>query len=67
MVTIWLFQAMHLVYKALEKYAIPNKLPTELAALKMPQAYGAPPIIPLNRLMNIVNPEVPQVSLIVEV
>ncbi|ENN71982.1 epidermal growth factor receptor substrate 15-like 1 isoform X3 [Dendroctonus ponderosae] len=54
--------AMHLVYKALEKYAIPNKLPTELAALKISQPYGMAPIIPLNRLMNIVNPEVPQAT-----
>lgn len=52
--------AMHLVYKALEKYTIPNTLPPELIApakRKLASPVGTVPVIP--RGMDGIKPEVP--------
>ena len=58
-VLITLFQAMHLVYKALEKYAIPNTLPPELMppskrkdSVQAATLPGAVPVLP-NLVMGI--------------
>ncbi|XP_050294330.1 epidermal growth factor receptor substrate 15-like 1 isoform X2 [Anthonomus grandis grandis] len=54
--------AMHLVYKALEKYAIPNTLPPELAP-PLKRKDSSPPSVQPNlissRPLDIVKPEVP--------
>lgn len=51
-------QAMHLVYKALEKYTIPNTLPAELMAPS--KRKGSSPVPPLlHRGMDGFKPEVP--------
>lgn len=52
--------AMHLVYKALEKYTIPNTLPAELMAKrKLASPVNAPPAIPpLPRGLDGIKPEV---------
>lgn len=51
--TLFFIQAMHLVYKALEKYAIPNVLPPELMppgkrkeSLSLNSTSPVPPAIP---------------------
>lgn len=52
--------AMHLVYKALEKYAIPNTLPPELIApekKKLASPVGGVPVLP--RGVDGIKPEVP--------
>ncbi|KAL1501933.1 hypothetical protein ABEB36_007160 [Hypothenemus hampei] len=54
--------AMHLVYKALEKYAIPNTLPSELAPpLKRKDSLPLGPTKLINRPLDGVKTEVPPV------
>lgn len=55
---------MHLVYKALEKYAIPSCLPPELLPPgKRKESISNVPVIPVTSVIPVVKHEPPKVSI----
>lgn len=57
-------QAMHLVYKALEKYAIPSTLPPEL--IPPAKRKGSTPLGNLDGMKAAIPPPVPPQSVVVK-